>query len=765
MEDERLVAWLSLNCGGIETSEYIAPCHQRLNFINGFTGSAGTAIVTTDLAALWTDGRYHIQASQQLDENWILMKEGLPETPNQAHWLSVVCPIGSKIGIDPSLISCEMWASFSKSLQGNGQFLKAVSKNLIDEIWDDQPAFPLSPIQPLEIEFTGKTWMDKIADLRLKMQERGATSLVINDLAEAAWLLNLRGTDIIYNPIFFSYILLTMKDIFLFIEKEKITPEVSAHLQIESGAISILPYNHVNDFLSSFRRASEDEGKIWTRKIFDLTPIQLMKAVKVPSELMGMKKCHIRDGIALCQYFCWLDTNIRSGNVTEISGADVLENFRSEKSENHNLIYMYYSSNLPNLKVLRREDCMKFHYAIFGQNGPQKLKLGQMLDMIGSRDSKLDINSTNYGHSDDFDTESSDISNCGDTNLFAASSSTINDAGDDNEGESDDISDCNNNFNVPSEPRDASSGSTDAQGEDAGSRGHIGFKGLREQPYYVGLSFSTISSSGPNGAIIHYSPTKETDRPLSLSEMYLCDSGGQYKNGTTDITRTWHFGNPTPYEKVSNTHVTKGHIALATTIFPRGTKGNKLDVIARMALWSEGLDYLHGTGHGVGSYLNVHEGPMGIHYRENKHDPGIEKDMVMTIEPGFYEKGKFGIRLENVFIVIEAETMYNFQGKGALTFKPISLHPIQISLLETSLLTEKEIRDGIALCQYFCWLDTNIRSGNVTEISGADVLENFNNIKWLNDYHQQCRNTLGPILLEEGKKSTYEWLMKETQPL
>ena len=249
------------------------------------------------------------------------------------------------------------------------------------------------------------------------------------------------------------------------------------------------------------------------------------------------------------------------------------------------------------------------------------------------------------------------------------------------------------------------------------------FRSTKE--HFMGLSFGTISGSGPNGSIIHYSPKNETNREINDKEMYLCDSGGQYLDGTTDVTRTWHYGEPTDFERESFTLVFKGQWQLGKFVFPHGTKGQNLDSAARKFLWDYGLDYGHGTGHGIGYFLNVHEPPIGINVMPD--DPGLQENMFLSNEPGYYEDGKFGIRLENIVQVVKADVQHNFSGYGALTFHTITLCPIHTKLIKLELLTEDE------------------RTG-------------------LNAYHKRVYETLSP-LLDPNDELTEKWLRKETLPI
>lgn len=572
-------------------SEYIAECDKRRVYITGFTGSAGIAVVTNDAALLWTDGRYHLQASQQVDPTlWTLMKQGNQGVPTVAEWLSKELPSDARVGFDPYLISEALYNSYMEALEYTGQQLVPITTNLIDEVWPDRPSRPAGPLMVLPLHYTGRSWHEKVGDVHTEMAKKKADALVITALDEIAWLFNLRGSDIPYNPVFFAYALVTTTAVGLFIEKDRLASDVYHHLSGEDIIVEILPYNTISSHLSMMLH-SNPQWKIWIsnkssyhltslvpkeRRVSGLSPIQMLKAIKNETELQGMRNAQLRDSCALCEYLAWLEREVPKGNLTEITAADKLEALR------------------------------------------------------------------------------------------------------------------------------------------------------REQVDYVSLSFATISSSGPNGAIIHYSPTAETDRKLSLDELYLCDSGGQYKDGTTDVTRTVHFSTPTDKQKEAFTYVLKGHIALCSVVFPSKLQGARIEALARAPLWSVGLDYKHGTGHGVGAFLNVHEGPQGINQRWA--DEGLHAGMVVTDEPGFYEDGEFGIRIENVVIVKNADTKYNFGGGSYLTFEPITLVPIQNKMVLPELLTQDEI-------------------------------------EWLNKYHATCLEKVGELLRQQDKIDVLRWLEKETQPL
>uniref|UniRef100_A0A3Q3IBY6 X-prolyl aminopeptidase (aminopeptidase P) 1, soluble n=1 Tax=Monopterus albus TaxID=43700 RepID=A0A3Q3IBY6_MONAL len=534
--------------GDAHQSEYIAPCDCRREFICGFNGSAGTAIVTEQHAAMWTDGRYFLQASQQMDNNWTLMKMGLKETPSQEDWLVSVLPENSKVGVDPWIFAADQWKNMSKALSSAGHSLVAVQENLIDVVWTDRPERPSTPLRALGVEYTGMTWQDKITALRAKMTERKISWFVATALDEIAWLFNLRGADIEYNPVFFAYTIVGMNTIRFFVDLRRLSdPILRDHLQLDSPSkpelsIETFPYESVYTELQATCAALGPKDKVWICDKASCALTQVIPKVRDHSNTLKMFNLShkelscIKDAVALCELFAWLEKEVFSF----------------------------------------------------------------------------------------------------------------------------------------------------------------------QQKDFVGLSFPTISSVGPNGAIIHYRPLPETNRTLTTNEVYLIDSGAQYIDGTTDVTRTMHFGTPSAFEKECFTYVLKGHIAVSAAVFPNGTKGHLLDSFARAALWESGLDYLHGTGHGVGCFLNVHEGPCGISYKTFADEP-LEAGMIVS------------------------DGMANFV-ICVLTFEPLTLVPIQVKMMNTELLTQKE-RD------------------------------------WVNEYHRKCREVVGAELERQGRKEALEWLIRETQPV
>ncbi|KAF8978402.1 hypothetical protein BGZ46_006497 [Entomortierella lignicola] len=568
-------------------SEYVAECDERRAYISGFTGSAGLAIVSLDSAALFTDGRYFLQASQQLDSNWTLMKSGLPNVPTWQEYIVKNLPPGSRIGIDPLVFTATDATKLEKELSKSGSSLVPVP-NLVDLIWTDRPARPARKLLTLTQATTGRTHTEKIAQLRQELEKKDVLGCVVSGLDEIAWLFNMRGSDVHCNPVFFAYAIITKDTVNLYLQEKPVSKEVREHL---GGEIQIKPYESLYEDLKSFSKklqadSSNPKVLLGTRTNLALSfalgkentleansPVTYAKAIKNETELDNMRQCHLRDAAAVINYFAWLEDQLSKGSrLDEADGAEQLQKFRAE------------------------------------------------------------------------------------------------------------------------------------------------------QKGFVGLSFDTISSTGANGAIIHYKPEKPAAAVIDPKLVYLCDSGGQYLDGTTDITRTLHFQTPTAHEKRCFTRVLQGHIAIDTAIFPDGTTGYNLDILSRRALWSDGLDFRHGTGHGVGAFLNVHEGPQGCGPRPAYNEVPLVPGMTLTNEPGYYEDGKFGIRIENILLVRKAKTKHQFGGKDYYGFEHITFVPIQTKMIEKSLLSSAEIA-------------------------------------WINEYHAECIAKVEPYL-EKGSLG-YKWLKRE----
>ncbi|KAF9457926.1 putative Xaa-Pro aminopeptidase P [Collybia nuda] len=571
------------------SSEYLAHCDQRRAFVSGFTGSAGCAVVTLEEAFLFTDGRYFLQAGQQLDQNWTLMKQGLPDVPTWQDFLAKNLGPSTKIGIDATLISASDAETINKALSPKGSTLVPLEKNLVDAVWNDRPPRPHNPVFHLDEKYSGQSPSDKISRLREEMEKKKHKAVVVTMLDEVAWLFNLRGSDIDYNPVFFAYAVITTEHAEFFIENSQLDGAAREYL---SNIVNIRPYDGIFDYLKKLpgQLNLTEESKILLGDkaslavaeaigqgnfTIDRSPVAELKAIKNATELEGFRQCHIRDGAALARYFSWLEEQLENKvDISESQGADKLEAFRSE----------------------------------------------------------LDL--------------------------------------------------------------------------------------------FKGLSFDTISSTGPNGAIIHYKPDPEDCAIIRKDQVYLCDSGAQFLDGTTDTTRTWHFGNPTDEEKRAFTRVLQGHICIDTAIFPSGTTGewaHVSDAFARKSLWQDGLGNVafcwHGTGHGVGHFLNVHEA---------YNNTTLKAGMTVSNEPGYYADGRFGIRIENIVLVRDANTPNNFGDKGYLGFEHVTMCPIQKKLIDTSLLTEPERT-------------------------------------WLNEYHAETWSKVSPLL--QNDQRALQWLKRECSPL
>ncbi|KAK3710604.1 hypothetical protein LTR37_010231 [Vermiconidia calcicola] len=583
------------------SSEYIAPTDARREFICGFTGSAGTAIVTHDKAALATDGRYFNQASKQLDDNWTLLKQGLQDVPTWQEWTVEQAEDGKAVGVDPTTITAPEGKKLAEKIKKKGgKDLVGVAANLVDEVWGSKkPARPNEPVKVLGMEYAGKTFGDKIEELRKELDKKKAAGFVVSMLDEIAWLFNLRGSDIPYNPVFFSYAVVTPTTATLYVDESKLEEKVKGHLE----GVNIRPYDAIFTDLTTLSSSEpatngSTESKAPKRKYLVSTkaswalhqalggeekvdevrsPVGDSKAVKNETELEGMRQCHIRDGAALSEFFAWLEHELvqKGTSLDEVQAADKLEEIRSKRDK------------------------------------------------------------------------------------------------------------------------------------------------------FVGLSFDTISSTGPNAAVIHYKPEPGNCSTIDPKKVYLCDSGAQYLDGTTDTTRTLHFGEPTEMEREAYTLVLKGNIALELAVFPKGTSGFALDTLARQFLWASGLEYRHGTGHGVGSYLNVHEGPIGIGTRVQYSEVPLSIGNVISDEPGYYEDGNFGIRIENIVMVKEVQTKHKFGDKPYLGFEHVTMTPMCRKLIDTSMLTERE-RD------------------------------------WLNAYHKEVLEKTGGFFKDDQR--TREWLERECAP-
>jgi len=566
--------------GDPHLSEYPANHWKIREWMSDFTGSAGTLVVTANFAGLWTDSRYHLQASEQLDANYIqLFKEGLPDVPDIPKWLSQNLKEGQTVGINNALFSDKYVNDLLKDLKSKNINIEQNFK-APEEIWQKRPFMPQEMITIVPDSLTGFSRIEKLNMIREDMKKAGVNYYVTVALDEIAWVLNLRGSDVAFNPVFYSYLVISQDDVKLFVDPHKLSSHIAKSLS--SDNVNMHLYEHFYYFLEDLPESatvlidanktnmgvSNSVSKKSEIKRAD-SIIANLKAIKNKTEIENIRLTMVKDGIAMTRFLSWLHKNINKESITELSASQKLTEFRKEQSG------------------------------------------------------------------------------------------------------------------------------------------------------FLGESFETISAYGEHGAIVHYCVSPESDVPLKPEGVYLSDSGGQYVAGTTDITRTVALGDVPEQAKIDYTLVLKGHIALAEAVFPVGTRGVHIDILARKSLWKHGLNYGHGTGHGVGYYLNVHEGPQSIRQQDN--GVTLKAGMVTSNEPAIYRSGEYGIRIENLILCVEKEeTPF---GKF-LGFETLTLCPLDKRLICKDLLTTDEIN-------------------------------------WINNYHKTVYETLAPMMNNE----CLEWLKGETQAI
>lgn len=543
------------------SSEYVADRWKAREWISGFDGSAGTAVVTLDKALLWTDSRYWLAADKVLADNgYELMKDGAADTPSIVEWLCANMDEGAVVGVDATVCSIAEFNAWSAALSSCGLSLESVN-DPFDELWSDRPALPMGDVEIMPMEIAGESAADKIARLRNELVREGVDGMLMTMLDEVAWITNMRGCDVEYNPVFVSYMLITANSAVLYIAREKLNEELSAYLQ--SQGIDAADYNDIWKALENYNGNTllvqpnkcnaaivnfVGSGKL----VYKESPVARMKAVKNSVEIAGFKRAMIAEGIAMVKLLYWLKGAVQQGDVSEL---DVDRK----------------------LTVLRNE-CELFR----------------------------------------------------------------------------------------------------------------------------GLSFSTIAAYGENAAIVHYEPTEKEYAMLGRKGMLLLDCGGQYSCGTTDVTRTIALGELTQEEKEDYTRVLRGHISLAMAKFPKGTCGTQLDVLARQWLWRAAENYLHGTGHGVGHFLNVHEGPHQI--RMNNVPTPLQPGMIVTNEPGLYKAGRYGIRIENTMLVTE---YMNGEFGEFYALEPLTVVPIDKSAIVPEMMDEEALD---YLNDYNAWVFESLHS-------------------------------------------------------
>lgn len=571
MKNERIDAFVVFSADP-HLSEYLPKEWLERQWISGFTGSAGFVVITSSKAGLWTDSRYFVQAPLELEGSGIvLFKDGEENTPDYTDWLLSELPEGAVVAVNALATSHIVWERLEKALQTKQ--IKLVDRPLLDNVWTGREKGKICPIFVHPDKWAGKSVTEKLGAIRKTMTQKKAHLHIITALDDVAWTLNLRGSDVAYNPVFLSYIVLSEKEAFLFVDLQKITQEVEEHLK--KANVTLKSYDSFFSYLFEVKKQRILLSPNINQAIFktlvsenqlilDAVPGNLMKAVKNETELEGFRTVMVRDGVAMVKFLYWLTHQVGKEPMTEYSIGKKLREFRAA-----------------------------------GEN-------------------------------------------------------------------------------------------------------------------FVGESFGSIVGYQGNGAIVHYSAPENGSREVFAEGSILVDSGGQYLEGTTDITRTIPLGAVSQQFIDDSTLALKGMIQLSMVKFPKGTRGVQLDAFARMPLWKRCKDYGHGTGHGVGSFMNVHEGPQNI--RKDMNPQVLLPGMVCSNEPGFYVENQYGIRHENLVAVQkiasnEFGTFYEFE---TLTLCPFMVSGINISLLTTE---EKD---------------------------------------WLNEYHQTCKEKITPFLEGEIK----DWFLK-----
>lgn len=563
------------------SGEYVPDYWKGREWITGFNGSAGTAVVTMNSAAMWTDSRYFIAAAEQLTgTEFKLMKLRMPGTPTIAEWLAGELRESSttEVALDGMVNTYNEVNSLKTELRKVGGLTLRTNFDPLKEIWKDRPELSVDAVKIQPLELAGEETINKLVRIRRALRALHADGTLLSTLDDIAWTLNLRGTDVRCNPVFVAYLLISDTQTTLYINKVKLTREVSAYLSAQG--IIVDDYENVSKGLKNYAEYNilldpDTTNYTLARQVscpevlFETSPVPALKTVKNEAEIRGFHSAMLKDGIAMVKFLKWLRPAVEAGGQTEMSLNERLTALRAE------------------------------------------------------------------------------------------------------------------------------------------------------QPLFRGVSFDSIVGYEAHGAIVHYQATPATDAPIKPCGLVLIDSGAQYEDGTTDITRTIALGEITPEQRHVYTLVLKGHIQLSMCKFPEGTTGTQLDIMARQAMWREGYNYFHGTGHGVGAYLNVHEGPQQI--RMEWRSAPFRAGMTITDEPGLYLEGQFGVRIENTLLTIP----YRSTEFGVfLQFIPLTLCPIDTAPIDVTLLTDEEL-------------------------------------SWLNAYHDTVCATLAPHLDAAEKM----WLEAATKPI
>lgn len=624
-------------------SEYVDDFFKCREYLSGFTGSAGTLVVTLEEAGLWTDGRYFLQAERQLADTGItLYRMGESGTPDVLHFLESRLSEGKRLGMDGKVVS----AAYARQLQAMAKKKGALVESSIDlpgEVWMDRPPIHIQPTYSLPIETVGEGRAEKLSRLDDWMKEKGIDLFVLTSLDDIAWLLNIRGDDIHCSPVFMSYLVVSSEKRMLYARESAFSDELKQDLN--NDRVILKKYDEVYHDLSHEREGIQIamdlrvvnyallESVPGRSKILDvINPTQAWKAKKNSREIAGERAAHIKDGVALTRFLYWLDQRV------------------------------------------------------------EHMKSAESVDLPGNSKPESENSKPENGNSEP---ESSKPEN----------------------GKPEPES---------SKPENSNSGNSkpeNSMSEISLSRKLEEFRA--EMEGYLGPSFDPIAAYGEHGAIVHYSATEETDAVLAPGTFLLLDTGAHYTDGTTDVTRTIFLGNNINQEQKKHyTAVLRGNLRLAAAKFRQGCTGVTLDGLARGPLWEIGCDYQHGTGHGVGHLLNVHEGPNNISYhisRQRGGNAAIEVGMITSNEPGVYLEGRYGIRLENLILCVEdEETEFGKFNR----FETLTMAPFDRKAIDTKWMTAEEV-------------------------------------DWLNEYHETVFRTISPYLKSEER----EWLRKACEKI
>ena len=571
-------------------SEYVGEFFKCRHFLTGFNGTAGTAVITMDKAGLWTDGRYFVQAEEQLSGSEIkLYRMGEPEFPTLDEFLEEELPVDGCLGFDGRVVNSELGYGLQNLLQEKNVTINC-SKDLVGEIWTSRPAMSCEPIWSLDVKYARKSTVEKLSDLRDAMKKNKAQIHLMTALDEIAWLFNLRGNDIVNNPVFLSYALITQDEAYLYVQKEAIKEDTKMGKEVCAAlAEAKVQVKEYAEFLQDVAALKNEKILLERKKasfavcesidascriIDEMNPCATMKAVKNATEIENMRKAHLKDGIAVTKFMYWLKHTIGTCDMTEMTAAHKIEELRAEQGN------------------------------------------------------------------------------------------------------------------------------------------------------YIEPSFVTIAAYKENAAMCHYHPSDEVCKKLKPEGLLLVDSGGQYLEGTTDITRTYALGPLTEKEKEYYTIVAAAMLKVSTMKFLHGCRGINLDYTIREAFCTRGLDFAHGTGHGVGYLSNVHERPNGLRWKvvpERQDSAVIEPGMICSDEPGLYFAGDFGTRTENLILCVEDEK--NEYGQF-LKFEFLTKAPIDLEALDTRFMDDADIER-------------------------------------LNTYHKDVYETISPYMNEEEK----EWLKHVTREI